>query len=251
MSFLPTEGVPDDRLACQVVCYVDLQADHFTDPLLSPVDLEFKVTVVEGDLRERHRRTLTQHKGLVLPTPRLIVVVDLPSQSLCFRGREVVRHGRLAEWLVRRWVVQLTRLRVVDRQLSLHEAVVPLSHRTIVGAHVVVVEGEEEVKRVAIHLSRLLVAELLTDQAFVAVLLKLTHRLAEARCALRERVPDLLTVVADSAGELLPSDGLLASHDALEEAHISLEVLHSHQYRGIHRVFFRQLSDALERKREV
>ena len=54
-------------------------------------------------------------------------------------------------------------------------------------------------------------------------------------------MPYLLSVVADSAGKLLPADRLLTAHHSLKEADVSLEVLHGHQHGGVHRVLLGKL----------
>ena len=173
MALLPREGVSDDCLACQVVSHVDLQADGLADTLLPPVDLDFEVSVVKGDLREGHRWALTHHVGLVLASPRLVIIVHLTSQCLCLRGIEVEGNRRGGEGLVLAIVVQLTRLGVVDSYQAFDEVIVAVCHRAIVWSGVIVVDGEEEAERVVIDLASLLVAELLAYETFVALLLKL------------------------------------------------------------------------------
>ena len=173
MALLPREGIPDDCLACQVVSHIDFQADGLADTLLSPVDLDLEVSVVEGDLREGHRGALTHHIGLVLASPRLVVIVHLASQSLCLGGIEIEGNRRGGEGLVLAIVVQLARLGIVDSYQAFDKVIVAVCHRAVVRASIIVIDGEEEAERVVIDLASLLVAELLAYETFVALLLKL------------------------------------------------------------------------------
>ena len=169
MAFLTAEAIPYDSLACQVVGKVDLQAHDLTDTLLTPIHLQLEVTVVEGDLGERHRRAFTQYKGLVLASPCLVVIMYLTSQGFCLRRAEVVCHRCLAQVLIPPRIVQLARFRAVYRHQAIYKVIVALGDSGIIRPCVVVVDGKKEVERVVIDLSRLLIAELPADQALVAL----------------------------------------------------------------------------------
>lgn len=106
--------------------------------------------------------------------------MHLTSECLCLGGVEVEGNRRGGEGLVLAIVVQLTRLGIVDSYQAFDEVIVAVCHRAIVWSGVIVVDGKEEAERVVIDLASLLVAELLTYETFVALLLKLSQCLPES-----------------------------------------------------------------------
>ena len=149
--------------------------------------------------------------------------MHLTSECLCLRGIEVEGNRRGGEGLVLAIVVQLTRLGIVDSYQAFDKIIVAVCHRAIVWSGIIIIDGKEEAERVVIDLASLLVAELLTYETFVALLLKLSQCLPESGGTLRECMPNFLAIVANSTRQLFPAHLLTTSHHSLQEAYVRLQ----------------------------